>query len=74
MVTSCSARLTNSGFDCSFGSHGLVLGGMGTNANAVAVQTDGHIVIAGERDQEFVVARYMGGGTPRTCPGEHKSH
>jgi sulfur carrier protein ThiS len=54
--------------------HGLVLGGMGTNANAVAVQTDGRIVIAGERDQEFVVARYMGGGTPRTCPGEHKSH
>lgn len=67
-------RLTNSGFDCSFGSRGLVLGGTGTSANALAVETDGRIVIAGKRSHEFVVARYMGGGTPRTCPGEHKSH
>jgi len=68
------ARLTNSGFDCTFGSRGVVLGGEGTSADAVVVQTDGRIVIAGERHHEFAAARYMGGGTPHTCPGEHKSH
>lgn len=67
------ARLTDDGFDCSFGSRGVVLGGMGTSANAVAVQTEGRIVIVGKRSQEFAAARYTGGGTPRTCPGEHKS-
>jgi uncharacterized delta-60 repeat protein len=66
------ARLTNMGFDCSFGSSGVVFGGVRTSANAVTVQADGRVVIAGERDREIMAARYMGGGTPRTCPGERK--
>jgi uncharacterized delta-60 repeat protein len=67
------ARLTHKGFDCSFGSSGVVFGGVRASANAVAVQADERLVIAGERDHEFMAARYMGGGTPRTCPGERKS-
>ena len=68
------ARLTPSGFDCAFGSSGVAIGSAGASANAVAVQADGRIVIAGERDHELVSARYMGGGMPRTCPGDHKNH
>ncbi len=68
------ARLTQGGFDCSFGSGGLVFGSPRTSANAMVVQADGRILIAGERDDEFTVARYMGGGVPRTCPGERRSH
>jgi hypothetical protein len=33
------------------------------------VQPDGRIVVAGGAN-EFVAARYLGGGTPRTCRGE----
>jgi uncharacterized delta-60 repeat protein len=67
------ARLTQSGFDCSFGSGGMVFGSPRTSANAMVVQADGRILIAGEGDDEFTVARYMGGGAPRTCSGERKS-
>jgi uncharacterized delta-60 repeat protein len=67
------ARLTHKGFDCSFGPSGVVFGGVRASADAVAVQADERIVIAGERDHEFMAARYMGGGTPRTCPGERNS-
>ncbi len=67
------ARLTHSGFDCSFGSSGIVFGGANTSADTVAVQAHGHIVIAGKRNHEIVAALYKGGGVPRTCEGEHKS-
>jgi uncharacterized delta-60 repeat protein len=67
------ARLTHSGFDCSFGSSGIVFGGANTSADTVAVQAHGHIVIVGKRNHEIVAALYKGGGAPRTCPGEHKS-
>jgi uncharacterized delta-60 repeat protein len=67
------ARLTPNGFDCSFGSSGVVFGALNANANAVAVDADERIVIAGERNQEFMAARYVGGGKPRTCPGERKN-
>jgi hypothetical protein len=68
------ARLTRGGFDCSFGAGGMVFGIPRTSANAVVVQADGRIVIAGERDDEFTVARYLGGGAPRTCSGERNRH
>jgi uncharacterized delta-60 repeat protein len=67
------ARVTHSGFDCSFGLSGMIFDGPRTSANAVVVQADGHIAIAGERDDELAVARYIGGGTPHTCLGEHRS-
>jgi uncharacterized delta-60 repeat protein len=66
-------RLTHKGFDCSFGPSGVVFGGVRASANAVSLQADERIVIAGERDHGIMAARYMGGGTPRTCPGERKS-
>lgn len=66
------ARLTPRGFDCSFGPSGVVFGGVRGSANAVAIQADQRIVIAGERDHEIMAARYMGGSTPRTCSGEGK--
>lgn len=66
------ARLTRNGFDCSFGSSGIVFGGANTSAETVAVQAHGHIVIAGKRNHEIVAALYKGGGAPRTCPGEHE--
>jgi uncharacterized delta-60 repeat protein len=66
------SRLTPKGFDCSFGPSGVVFGGGRGSANAVAVQADHRIVIAGEHDHEIMTARYMGGSTPRTCPGEGK--
>jgi len=70
------ARLTHSGFDCSFGSGGIVFGGIvfggaNTSADTVAVQAHGHIVIAGKRNHEIVAALYKGGGAPSTCPEEH---
>jgi uncharacterized delta-60 repeat protein len=67
------ARLTHSGFDCSFGSSGVVFGAANTSADTVAVQARGHIVIAGKRNHEIVAALYKGGGAPHTCPGERKS-
>lgn len=66
------ARLTDSGFDCSFGSAGIVFGGANTSAEDVAVQAHGHIAVVGKRNHEIVAALYKGGGTPHTCPGEHK--
>jgi hypothetical protein len=66
------ARLTPKGFDCSFGPSGVVIGEAPGSANAVAVQADQRIVIAGERDHEVMAARYIGGGKPRTCSGEDK--
>jgi uncharacterized delta-60 repeat protein len=67
------ARLTHSGFDCSYGSSRIVFGGANTSADTVAIQAQGHIVIAGKRNHEIVATLYKGGGAPRTCPGEHKS-
>jgi uncharacterized delta-60 repeat protein len=58
------ARLTPNGFDCSFGSSGVVFGAVSTSANAVAIDADERIVIVGERRHEFVAARYVGGGKP----------
>jgi uncharacterized delta-60 repeat protein len=66
------ARLTRSGFDCSFGSSGILFGGANTSANTVAVQAHGHIVIAGKRNHEIVAALYKGGGAPRTCPASQQ--
>jgi hypothetical protein len=64
------ARYTPQGRDCSFGTRGLMVDeGIGT-ADAVVVQQDGRIVIAGwGRGTRFLAARYMGGGRPRTCAG-----
>lgn len=67
------ARLTRNGFDCSFGADGVVLGGWGTSANSVAVQTNGRIVVVGRRNQEFTGTRFVGGGALRTCLGEGKT-
>lgn len=58
-----------------------VLSDLQGGANAVAVQPDGRIVIAGwsppiregrpsGAGEAFMAARYVGDGTPRTCPGE----
>jgi uncharacterized delta-60 repeat protein len=82
------ARYTPNGRDCSFGVGGIVLSGAQGGANAIAVQPDGRIVIGGwspsvrggrpsGAGEAFMVARYVGGGAPRTCPGEPsnpKSH
>ena len=64
------ARYTPQGRDCSFGTRGLIVDeGIGA-ADAVVVQRDGQIVIAGwGRRKRFLAARYMGGGRPRTCAG-----
>ncbi len=64
------ARYTPNGRDCSFGSSGVVIDSEIGGANAVAVQPDGHIVIAGWSKKSFAAARYIGGGTPHTCQGE----
>jgi uncharacterized delta-60 repeat protein len=65
------ARYTLHGRDCSFGAGGLVVDdGIGA-ANAVAIQPNGRIVVVGSGPgKRFAAARYMGGGRPRTCPGE----
>jgi uncharacterized delta-60 repeat protein len=63
------ARYTPRGRDCSFGVGGIVVDTRFGAANAVAVQPDGRIVVAGWGGG-FAAARYMGGGRPRTCPGE----
>jgi uncharacterized delta-60 repeat protein len=65
------ARYTSHGSDCSFGSHGSVLSGVGGGAESVSVQPDGHILITGWRSEPAgpaaMVARYDGGGSSRTC-------
>jgi uncharacterized delta-60 repeat protein len=63
------ARYTPRGRDCSFGAGGIVVDTRFGAANAVAIQPDGRIVVAGWGGG-FAAARYMGGGSPRTCPGE----
>ncbi len=53
--------------DNSFGSNGIVKTDFGTDsdvANAVAVQADGKIVVAGETNNAFAVARYNSDGSP----------
>lgn len=67
------ARYTLHGRDCSFGQGGVVFGDGRGSATDMAVQPDGRIVIAGDAGHRFMAARYMGDGTPRTCPGEGKS-
>jgi len=66
------ARYTPNGRDCSFGTEGILDNAPPGGASAVAVQPDGRIVIAGwsAPTKAMLAARYMGGGTPRTCPGE----
>jgi uncharacterized delta-60 repeat protein len=63
------ARYTPRGRDCSFGTGGVVVDTRFGAANAVAIQPNGRIVVAGWGGG-FLAARYMGGGRPRTCPGE----
>ena len=63
------ARFTPTGRDCAFGTEGLRVDDRFTVANAVAVQPDGQIVVAGAA-KRFVAARYIGTGAPRTCPNE----
>jgi uncharacterized delta-60 repeat protein len=71
------ARYTSAGRDCSFGNQGFVEGADGA-ANAVTIEPDERIVIAGRGPSfwphgagtAFMAARYIGGGRPRTCPGE----
>jgi uncharacterized delta-60 repeat protein len=62
------ARFTPRGRDCSFGADGLLVDERFTAANAVAVQPDGRIVVAGGAGR-FIAARYLGTGPPHTCPG-----
>jgi uncharacterized delta-60 repeat protein len=64
------ARYTPHGRDCSFGAGGVVIDDEVGGASAVAVQPNGRIVIAGWSQRAFMAARYMGGGTPRTCRSE----
>ncbi len=69
------ARYTANGSDCSFGSHGMVLGTAAGGANAVTVQPDGRILIAGWIESpgdghDLMVSRYAGGGRGRTCSSE----
>jgi uncharacterized delta-60 repeat protein len=64
------ARYTPHGRDCSFGVGGLVVDDDIGAANAVAIQPNGRIVVAGWGGHSFLAARYMGGGRPRTCPKE----
>jgi uncharacterized delta-60 repeat protein len=66
------ARYSLHGQDCSFGGSGLVEG-MNGGANAVTIQPDGRIVIAGWAPSRpsgtgFMAARYIGGGTGLRCP------
>ncbi len=62
------ARFTPAGADCSFGSGGVLIAPGAGGFNAVAVQGDGRIVVAGwGPGTGFSAARYMGGGTPLTC-------
>jgi uncharacterized delta-60 repeat protein len=64
------ARYTARGRDCAFGGGGVVIDrGMSAPA-AVALQADGRIVVAGSDGNRFAAARYLGGGSPQTCPGE----
>jgi uncharacterized delta-60 repeat protein len=64
------ARYTGRGRDCSFGNHGVVIDqGLG-GANAVAVQPDGRIVVAGWATKAFAAVRYLAGGASRTCSEE----
>lgn len=64
------ARFTAHGLDCSFGAAGIVVDGAVGSADAVAVQPDDRIVTAGWSRKAFVAARYIGGGSPRTCGDE----
>lgn len=63
------ARFTPHGRDCSFGVGGVVINERMGAANAVALQPDGRIVVAGWGGG-FLAARYMGGGRPHACAGE----
>ena len=49
--------------DTTFGNHGTVTTGFGSNAQAlitaIALQTDGKIVVAGDANSNFAVARYL---------------
>lgn len=62
------ARFTPHGRDCSFGVGGVVIDTRMGAANAVAVQPNGRIVVAGWGGG-FLATRYMGGAA-RTCAGE----
>jgi uncharacterized delta-60 repeat protein len=66
------ARYTPRGRDCSFGANGVMLSGVTGGANSVAVQPDGHILIAGWGETSgggpsLMVARYRDGGMTPTC-------
>jgi hypothetical protein len=53
--------------DTSWDGDGVMVGNFGTalndELNAVAVQSDGKIVVAGTSDKKFVVARFLQNGT-----------
>lgn len=66
------ARFTPHGRDCSFGTDGLLVDERFDAANVVAVQPDGRIVVAGGAGR-FVAARYLGAGSPCTCPDEPRA-
>ncbi len=63
------ARYTSHGRDCSFGAGGVVVDTRFRSVNAVALQPNGRIVVAGSGGG-FLTARYLGSGKPRTCPRE----
>jgi uncharacterized delta-60 repeat protein len=58
----------NGSLDTTFSGDGLISLGMqlgsSTLARAAALQADGAIVVAGDRDSDFALARFEGGGTP----------
>ena len=71
------ARYDNDGvLDTTFGTNGIVTTNFGNGyANAIALQKDGKIVVAGfNRDDtsgnfRFALARYMAGPEPGVCQG-----
>jgi uncharacterized delta-60 repeat protein len=66
---------SNGALDASFGSSGTVITDFGSDeaARAVAIQTDGKIIVAGARGEgnntDFALARYMANGTLDTSFG-----
>jgi len=63
----CSNAAADGQPDTTFGSGGKVITDFGTEydtGNAVAIQADGKIVVAGESEPDFAVARYDSTGKP----------
>ncbi|HYV93495.1 MAG TPA: T9SS type A sorting domain-containing protein [Chitinophagales bacterium] len=62
---------TNGTLDSSFNNDGILTTDFGSNdqANSIAIQSDGKIVVAGVSDSDFAVIRYSQDGTPDSSFG-----